>query len=1089
MYEAFDPDATGSPTITGPPQVGKTLTAGMGDIADDDGLPTTFPNDYTFQWIRVGTDESETNIGSNQNTYTPVAADVTSTIKVVVSFTDDAFTDETVTSAETFAVMPAASSNCTDNGTVWCGTLTVGHTLDLNGFPLTVGFSSNSSQGSVTPLTFILGGVQYTVTQLISQGGLVDVYFTTTPTLPTDGARLSLHLQRVSGESDHPLSGNYDGVLADWVLGAAAYTTASDPKEDVSVLRNFARDNPLPADTDIGTEVAVRLSQQPPPEFSSATVDGTTLVITFDKTLAAAASLANSAFTVKKNASATTVSLTGTPSISGATVTLTLATAVTHEDTDVKVSYTKPSTDNNNRLEDAEGNETESFTDQPVTNNTAPPPEFSSATVDGATLVITFDKTLAAAASLANSAFTVKKNASATTVSLTGTPSISGATVTLTLATAVTDSDTDVKVSYTKPTSGSNNRLEDTEGNETESFTDEPVTNNTGNTPGTAQEGQTLTAAIGTIADAEGLPTTFPDDYRFQWVQVDGGNDNDIAGATLRTYTPVSADVGKKVKVKVSFTDGGNFSETRTSGAYPSSGTITRGNTSEPKTPTTRASSAPDPKLRAYFRDVPAEHDGSTAFTVLIAFSERISATAEQVQQALTVTGGTVTSVREVSGLGDRWEITVTPNSDDAVRISLPSTTSCSAAGAICSSNGSKMLERGLSVSIARAPLTAGFAEVPAGHHGTSFALHLAFSEPVATTAEALEQALTVTNATVRRVQPVDDRSDLWEITVTPSGNDEVSLSLPQTTSCDDDSAVCTATGRMLSEGTTVSITRAPLTAGFEQVPTGHIGIPFTLQLAFSEPVATTATTLKQALTVTGGTTNTIQPVGNRRDLWEIQIQPNAADVSLSLSKTTSCTAERAVCTQEGLALQNDAEADIPFSGYLMPHTLDKVSGEDQTGPANTQLAESFVVLAADEDGATLAGVIVTFTVSAGGGMLSANTDADPCTFESSQTSITAITDATGQAAARLTLGSEAGTNTVDISVGGLEPEPFTATATEPATPNALATVCGEDQQGTAGELLAEPLVVFVSDEDGAAMAGVAVSFAVTAGGGRCRPP
>ena len=105
---------------------------------------------------------------------------------------------------------------------------------------------------------------------------------------------------------------------------------------------------------------------------------------------------------------------------------------------------------------------------------------------------------------------------------------------------------------------------------------------------------------------------------------------------------------------------------------------------------------------------------------------------------------------------------------------------------------------------------------------------------------------------------------------------------------------------------------------------------------------------------------------------------------------------------------ENDAQADIPFSGYLMPHTLDKTSGEDQTGPASTQLAESFVVVASDEEGTAMADVIVTFTVSAGGGMLSANTDADPCTFESSQTSITAITDANGQASTRLTLGSEA---------------------------------------------------------------------------------
>ena len=65
-----------------------------------------------------------------------------------------------------------------------------------------------------------------------------------------------------------------------------------------------------------------------------------------------------------------TESLSGSPSISGTTVTLTLAAAVAHNDTGVKVSYTKPGTDSNNRLEDGAGNEVASFTDQAVTNNT-----------------------------------------------------------------------------------------------------------------------------------------------------------------------------------------------------------------------------------------------------------------------------------------------------------------------------------------------------------------------------------------------------------------------------------------------------------------------------------------------------------------------------------------------------------------------------------------------------------------------------------------------------------------------------------------------------------------------------------------------
>ena len=165
-------------------------------------------------------------------------------------------------------------------------------------------------------------------------------------------------------------------------------------------------------------------------------------------------------------------------------------------------------------------------------------------------------------------------------------------------------------------------------------------------------------------------------------------------------------------------------------------------------------------------------------------------------------------------------------------------------------------------------------------------------------------------------------------------------------------------------------------------------------------------------------------------------------------------------------------------------HTLAKVSGDNQESPASTQLAAPFVVSVVDQDGSPLTGVDVTFSVAAGGGMLSSTTDANPCTIASSTSSATATTDANGQAATRLTLGSEPGTNTVSATVEGLEPETFTATAAEQAMPHSLTKVCGDDQEGTAGALLAEPLVVSVVDEDGAAMAGVVVSFAVTAGGG-----
>ena len=59
-------------------------------------------------------------------------------------------------------------------------------------------------------------------------------------------------------------------------------------------------------------------------------------------------------------------------------------------------------------------------------------------------------------------------------------------------------------------------------------------------------------------------------------MDADGTSDEeDITDATDATYTLTDDDVGKKVKVKVSFTDELSGKETLTSAAYPPSGTVT----------------------------------------------------------------------------------------------------------------------------------------------------------------------------------------------------------------------------------------------------------------------------------------------------------------------------------------------------------------------------------------------------------------------------------------------------------------------------------------------------------------------------------
>ena len=117
--------ATGMPAITGSPRVAQTLTAGRGSIADSDGLPDTFPGDYTFQWQRSTVDIP----GETGTTYEVTASDVGSTLRVVVSFTDDIGFSESRASASTATVSSNASATGVPTIT---GTVKVGETLTAN---------------------------------------------------------------------------------------------------------------------------------------------------------------------------------------------------------------------------------------------------------------------------------------------------------------------------------------------------------------------------------------------------------------------------------------------------------------------------------------------------------------------------------------------------------------------------------------------------------------------------------------------------------------------------------------------------------------------------------------------------------------------------------------------------------------------------------------------------------------------------------------------------------------------------------------------------------------------------------------------
>ena len=93
--------ATGAPTIDGTAQVGETLTALTNGITDEDGLDDV---SYSYQWVsNDGTNDADIG-GQTGSTYTLTDEDVGQSVKLRVSFTDDADNAETRTSEATDTV-------------------------------------------------------------------------------------------------------------------------------------------------------------------------------------------------------------------------------------------------------------------------------------------------------------------------------------------------------------------------------------------------------------------------------------------------------------------------------------------------------------------------------------------------------------------------------------------------------------------------------------------------------------------------------------------------------------------------------------------------------------------------------------------------------------------------------------------------------------------------------------------------------------------------------------------------------------------------------------------------------------------------
>ena len=185
---------------------------------------------------------------------------------------------------------------------------------------------------------------------------------------------------------------------------------------------------------------------------------------------------------------------------------------------------------------------------------------------------------------------------------------------------------------------------------------------------GTAQVGETLTADTTGIADEDGLTDV---SYGYQWL----ADDANIQGATDSSYALADSDEGKAIKVRVSFTDDATNAETLTSA------------------PTVAVAAAPVPLTVSLTVAAPATHDGSAEFTFEIEFSEEFDLSYKTLRDhAFTVAGGVVEKAQRTAKPSNmHWRITVRPDSNADVTITLPITEDCNAEGAICTGDGRKL--------------------------------------------------------------------------------------------------------------------------------------------------------------------------------------------------------------------------------------------------------------------------------------------------------------------------------------------------------------------------------------------------------------
>ena len=247
-------------------------------------------------------------------------------------------------------------------------------------------FASGTNLVGVAPLVSQVELTSNAGTDLTyAKGEVIRVSLSVSETVNVTGSpRLKLDFR--TGDGDEQWASYESGSGSTTLVFAYTAAAGDDSQNGVAVVANSLElnggtivsstdgDNALLAHTGLVSNSNHRVDTTPP-ALARGVVNGTTLTLTFNEDLGAAASLSNAQFSVVRTPQGGTeesINLTGAPAISGVSVTLTLASAILDTDTNVKVSYTKPTTGQSNRLIDVAGNEAANFSSAPNLAGVAP---------------------------------------------------------------------------------------------------------------------------------------------------------------------------------------------------------------------------------------------------------------------------------------------------------------------------------------------------------------------------------------------------------------------------------------------------------------------------------------------------------------------------------------------------------------------------------------------------------------------------------------------------------------------------------------------------------------------------------------------